>query len=331
MASIRLRNGKWQARVKRDGVTAEKSFLNRKDADRWARLTEADIERGTYAAERAELPKLDPGPQTLAELLERYSVEVAGHHRSETTRINLETLRRTIGSVKLSELNAQGVARWRDERLKVVQGASVVRELNTLSSVLNHARKEWCYTIANPVADIKRPSSGQRRTRRLAVGEEARLLAHLAPQYARIAQFALETAMRRGEILAMLWRDVDVSARVALLPITKNGEARRVPLSGKALELLAAQRVAQAGEGVRDINGRVFPVHYISLDKAWRRACSRAAIPEMHFHDLRHEAISRLFERGLNVMEVAAISGHKTLAMLHRYTHLRAEELARKL
>ena len=317
--------------MKREGVTVEKSFLHRRDAEKWARLTEADIERGAFKPKPTPAMKPHGHVETMADLLRRYAAEVADQHRSPTTLVNLETLKRTIGDTALNELNAQVIARWRDNRLKNVQGASVVRELNTLSAVLNHARKEWCYPIVNPVADIKRPSSGKRRERRLKQGEETCLLGMLAPQYARIAQFALETAMRRSEILSLVWRDVDTVGRVALLPMTKNGEARRVPLSGKALDVLNDQREAQAVEKVREIDGRVFPVHHIALDKAWRGACTRGAIEGLHFHDLRHEAISRLFERGLNVMEVAAISGHKTLAMLHRYTHLRAEDLARKL
>lgn len=206
-----------------------------------------------------------------------------------------------------------------------MQGASVVRELRTLSAVLIHARKEWCVTVANPVADIKQPAQGTKRERRLAPSEESRLLAELAPQYRHVVRFALETAMRRGEVLALHWEHVDLTKRVALLPITKNGEARRVPLSTGALAVLR-----EAGQ-VRALDGRVFPIPAQSLAHAWGAACARAAIDDLHFHDLRHEAVSRLFERGLSMMEVASISGHKTLSMLQRYTHLRAEDLAAKM
>jgi integrase len=330
MASIRQRNDKWQARVKREGVIVEKTFLSRRDAEKWARLTEVDIERGTFDPKPRQPAQAAPRPpETLADLLQRYAIEVAAQHRSFTTLVNLNTLKRTLGGIVLADLNSQAVARWRDERLKAVQGASVARELNTLSAVLNHARKEWCYPITNPVGDIKRPAQGGRRDRRITPDEEARLLVELAPHYARVGRFALETAMRRGEILSLVWRNADTGGRVALLPMTKNGEARRVPLSLAALAVLREQREAQGD--VLDIGGRVFPIHPLSLDRAWRKACARAGLEGLHFHDLRHEAVSRLFERGLNVMEVAAISGHKTLAMLHRYTHLRAEDLAKKL
>jgi integrase len=134
--------------------------------------------------------------------------------------------------------------------------------------------------------------------------------------------------MRRGEILALVWSNVNLEAQVAVLPQTKNGELRRVPLSKDAVAVLKEQRLTTT---IQSITGKVFDVSQISLDKAWRRACKKAGIEELRFHDLRHEAISRLFEMGLNPMEVSTISGHKTLQMLKRYTHLRAEDLAKKL
>ena len=130
--------------------------------------------------------------------------------------------------------------------------------------------------------------------------------------------------MRRGENLSLTWQYVHLDKRFVHLPDTKNGDSRDVPLSPLALELLR--------ELPRNIRGGVvFPLHYEALKSAWRRACARASITNLRFHDLRHEATSRFFEKGLNVMEVAAITGHKDLRMLQRYTHLRAEDLALKL
>jgi integrase len=325
MASIRNRGGKWQARVKRGAILAEKSFINKRDAGRWARLTEAEIDRGEYQPpiERTA----EPAPQTLTDLLTRYDKEVATLHRSATTKFNIEILKRTLGQTPLHKLNAQAIARWRDDRLTEVKAPTVTRGLNTLSSILNHARKEWCIAIANPIPDIKRPGQSQPRTRRLGEGEEARLLAVLEPRFALVVRFALATAMRQGEILSLTWRNIDFNGRVALLPMTKNGESRRVPLSSAAIQVVEEVRQAP----VMPISGVVFEINRITLDKTWRRACRAAKSVDLHFHDLRREAISRLFERGLNPMEVAGISGHKTLAMLQRYTHLRAEDLARKL
>lgn len=325
MATVRRRGGKWQARVKRCGVAVDKSFINRKDAERWARVTEADIEAGRYVPPAKEPPK---APESLADLFARYRDEVAQRHRSRTTLFNLDALADKLGGVLLADLDAQVVARWRDDRIKEVKAASVVRELNTLSAVLNVARREWCYIdLVNVVEAIKRPAQGQGRTRRLAPGEEAAILAELAPHYQRIVRFALSTAMRRGEILGLQWKHVDTGERVAVLPLTKNGEARRVPLSPEALAVLREQ----AAEKTQTIDGRVFALPAITLDSAWRRACARAGVEDLHFHDLRREAVTRLLERGFSVAEAAAVSGHKTWGMLRRYTALKAEDLARKL
>ena len=140
-----------------------------------------------------------------------------------------------------------------------------------------------------------------------------------------VVLFAIEKGMRRGEILSLTWENVHLVKRYVLLPDAKNGDSRDGPLSPQALELL--------GSLPRNIRSdqKVFPLHYEALKSAWRRACSRAGIIDLRFHDLRHEATSRFFEKGLNVMEVAAITGHKDLRMLQRYTHLRAEDLALKL
>ena len=121
------------------------------------------------------------------------------------------------------------------------------------------------------------------------------------------------------------WENVYFGKRFVHLPDTKNGDSRDVPLSPMALELLR-----DLPRNIRS-DQVVFPLHFEALKSAWRRACCRAGISDLRFHDLRHEATSRFFEKGLNVMEVAAITGHKDLRMLQRYTHLRAEDLALKL
>jgi integrase len=127
--------------------------------------------------------------------------------------------------------------------------------------------------------------------------------------------------MRLGELLALEWRNVDLDRQIAYLPHTKNGESRSVPLSTAAVEVLRWWP--------RSVSGKVFPQwsRPDSFENAWRRAVERAELPDLHFHDLRHEAASRLFERGLNPMQVAAITGHKSMQMLKRYTHLRAVDL----
>lgn len=165
------------------------------------------------------------------------------------------------------------------------------------------------------------PSGGKGRERRLLPGEETKLFAACAASRASmlapVVRFALETAMRMGEILSLEWRYVDLVQRVATLPDTKTGDARQVPLSTAAIAAISSLPRHFK-------NGRVFWTwsRADSLENTWRRAVKSAGIIDLRFHDLRHEAVSRLFELGLNPMEVSAISGHKTLQMLKRYTHL---------
>ena len=138
-----------------------------------------------------------------------------------------------------------------------------------------------------------------------------------------VVELALETAMRRGELLALQWKHVDLERRVAYLPMTKNGLARSVPLSTRAAGVLSSLP--------RHSSGVVFPISPAAFQQAFVRACTTAKVVDLHFHDLRHEATSRLFELGLNTMEVASVTGHETLQMLRRYTHLNPEVLATKL
>ena len=233
--------------------------------------------------------------------------------------------------MSLSELIPHHITKFREDRLKEVSAGTVLKDLGLLSAVINTGRTEWGLENAlrtNPVSLISKPKAPRPRDRRLEAGELEKLLAACHspnPWFRPVVLFAIETGMRRGEILSLCWENVHLGKRYVHLPDTKNGDSRDVPLSPQALELLR--------DLPRNIRGdqAVFPLHFEALKSSWRRACSRAGISDLRFHDLRHEATSRFFEKGLNVMEVAAITGHKDLRMLQRYTHLRAEDLARKL
>lgn len=145
-----------------------------------------------------------------------------------------------------------------------------------------------------------------------------------APKFAAVIRWALATAMRRSEIATMRWEHVNIQQRSAYLPETKNGTARTVPLSREAAAIIKSLP--------RRLDGLVFGISANAISLAWKRTVAAAGIDGLHFHDLRHEAISRLFERtDLDAMEIARISGHRTLAMLSRYTHLRAHHLADRL
>ena len=290
---------------------------------------------------------------TLFKLLERYAIDVAPTKRgAETEKIRLRTLMRDdLAKYKLSALSPLILADWRDRRLSAgAAGSTVNRELNIISAIMNWARRELMIEVENPVAAIRRPPQGQARERRLEGDEEQRLLESLDdhsgekgredgkkyrqgsrnPWLKPIIQFAIETAMRRGELLSLTWENVDTKRQIALLPLTKNGEARTVPLSSRAVAVL--EGLPRDKDGVRPLQvGAVFPVTANALKLGFERAVKRAGLEDFHFHDLRHEATSRLAERLPNLIELAAVTGHKDLRMLKRYYHPRAEDLAKKL
>ena len=186
----------------------------------------------------------------------------------------------------------------------------------------------------NPVSEISMPKLDNARTRRLEVGEEERLLETNNQKLRRIIILALETGMRRGEILNVKKSHIDFNKSVLLIPTTKTDQPRTIPLSTDAVTVLREQLRASHSE-----SGGVIPLHEPTvfdykprgLSGEFLKLCRRKGIHDLHFHDLRHEATSRLFEKGLNPVEVATITGHKDTRMLMRYTHLRAEDLVGRL
>jgi len=178
-----------------------------------------------------------------------------------------------------------------------------------------------------PAKLISKPKAPKARERRLRDEELERLILAsgecLNPLVEPLILLALKTAMRLGELLRMERGHIDERSRTLLIPITKNGDPRTISLTPTALALLQTL--------VADEKGRLIPTSASAVKQAWRRLVKRAGIVDRHFHDLRHEAISRLFERGLTMPEVALISGHRDPRMLFRYTHLKAEEVAKRL
>lgn len=326
MASIRQRGGKWQARVIRLGHAPQsKTFTKRQDAERWARAVEADIERGVPVQPLAS-PAL-----SLGELLGRYLAEVVpGFKGAGEDTIRIKAIQRArLCQVSLSFLTPAHIASFRDERLRQVSAGTVIRELAYLSSAINHARREWGLAVANPVALVRKPTAPRGRDRVLTDEERQRLLDALRPEGRRtgwmlpLVELALATGMRRGELLALRWEDIDISRRVAFLADTKNGESRRVPLSSAAVAVFQGLGLAAVGP--------VFPVTHHAVAAAFKKATVRALIPDVRFHDLRHTAITAMSRKLPNVIELASVTGHKSLKMLQRYYHPSAEELARKL
>jgi integrase len=323
MASFRFRNNRWQARVQRkEQKDLAKSFLNKPDAEKWARSIEIEIDRGTYI-------NTDYAQKTLfKEILQKYLDDVAPRMRSADNQIIRvrKLMKHPIAEVNMAHLSPKHMADYRDERLKVIKPNTVIRELAILSSVINHARREWGLSVINPVTMIKKPSSTQGRDRILNDEELGRLfieLEKISPWYKPLAEFAIETAMRRGELMSLLWANVNFEKCVAFLPLTKNGDSRYIPLSIKAIRILKLLP--------RDIDGRVFPLNKGTISVLFLRAARRAKVEDIHFHDLRHMALTKLSVKFTNILELASISGHRELKMLQRYVHIKAEDLVQKL
>jgi integrase len=329
MATFRKRGPyQWQAQVRKKGHPQQtKTFDTRAAAAAWARAIEVEMDKGVFVS-RAEAEST-----TLKELLERYLAEVTPQKKGaapEATRIRA-LLRHPLAQRIVATIRGVDIARYRDERLKQVSPATAKRGLVILGHLFEVARKEWGIHVHNPVRDIKLPPNNRPRDRRLQAGEdgeEARLLKACRearnPFLLPVVRLALETAMRQSELLRLRWEHIDLTRRIAHLPDTKNGDSRTVPLSTTAVNVLRSLP--------RSLHGQVFPGHTPeAIKRSYIRAVRRAGLEDLHFHDLRHEATTRLFEKGLNIMEVASITGHKDLRMLRRYTHLKAEDLARKL
>lgn len=285
---------------------------------------------------------------TLDTLLKKYEEEVTPTKKGKRTELfRIKKLRRfRISKLPVQLVDRTSLQDFIREGTKEGWTSNTIRKyLMLISAVFTTAVKRWGYDFTNPIRSIEVPGNGAARTRRLEGGEYDRLLVSVKRCRNRylpaLFVLAVETAARRGELLKLDWKDVDLKASTAVLRDTKNGEDRVIPLSSLARQTLKALP--------RAISGPIFPleIHQVrsGFDAARARArrlyveeCTKAGkdpdsnyLTGLRFHDLRREATSRLFEHGFDIMEAASVTGHKTLSMLKRYTHLRAEDLARKL
>ena len=334
MATIRKRNGRYHVQIRRKGFPPITGTFSRLTvARKWIASIEADIENKTY------IDYSEAETTTLNDLLDRYESEILPSNKGR----NVEhyrngTLRQHLGHYCLSDLSLTAIRGYRDTRLKTLSPPSLKPELVILSRILKLARLDWGITLphGNPVPQLSLPKTDHARTRRLETGEEKRLLQGLeqGSELDHIIQLALETGIRRGEILSLRKEDIDLVNSTLLIRLTKNGEPRTIPLSSVARNVLRAQLSASqwVTEGVIRLHKpSLFSYTPRGLSGAFLRLCRRLGIDDLHFHDLRHEATSRFFEKGLNPVEVATITGHKDTRMLMRYIHLRAEDLVERL
>ena len=323
MATITQReSGRWQAKVRRQGQSPlSRTFKTKIDAEAWARKFESEQERGVWR------DSTEAEATTLTECLERYTREHVPRLRDPAReRSHVAAIGATpLAKLAMARLRSADVARQRDVWAAAGHApATIVRRLAVLSRVFNVARREWgMESIASPVEAVTKPTVSNARDRRVSQDEiEAICTATGSSELAAFIRLAVETAMRRGELCAMLWEHIELKARTAHLPHTKNGHARTVPLSTRAVDVL---RVLP-----RRLDGRVFGLRPDSVTQAFARATVRAGIEDVRIHDLRHEATSRLAER-LQAHELAKVTGHRDMRMVLRYYHPRAEDLAKKL
>ncbi len=329
MASFIARKGPgggraWQAHIRRRGYpTQVRTFDTKVEAEAWATTIESEIARGVFAS-HAEAENT-----TLDEALDRYSREISVRKKGHDAELSVMAAWRqsALVSRSLATVRSQDLAKIRDAWLREIAPATVRNRFALLSHLFTVARREWgMASLGNPAHDVRLPHTANARDRRLVKDEQARLLTAAQAyggEISSIITWAIETAMCRSEIAGMRWEHLDWKDRVLLIPETKNGTPRQVPLSTVALQVLD-------GLPCR-LDGRVWNMRPDSISQAFERVCKAAGIEGLTFHDLRHEATSRLFEKGLNPMEVAAITGHKTLQMLKRYTHLKAKDLVGRL
>ena len=327
MASIRMRDGKYQVNIRRKGYpTVTRTFTSRRAAKSWSKTTEIQMERGEF----------NPHSNiTVDELIKKYEKEIVPQFKGSSPALyRCRTLRRMLGKYRVAEITPATLASYRDERLQTIQPNSLRREFSLLSAAINTAVIDWSISIpSNPVQFVRVPKFDDRRDRRLEDGEEERLLDTAPPQYQRYIVLALETAMRRSELLRMRKSHIDFGKRTLLIPVTKNGKSRTIPLSTRAIKAIRGQLQIFSDPNVIPIehDSLIFTFSLRMFRRTFDRIRDKLNMKDWKPHDMRHEATSRLFEKGFSIVEVASITGHEDLKMLKRYTHLRAEDLVKRL
>lgn len=321
MASIFRRDDSWRATIRIVGHPSEsRSFATRVEARQWAQEREAELRAGKGSKASAA---------ALGDALKRYAREVSPLRKGarwERLRINA-MLRMPVAAIRLGKLDTPAIAQWRDDRLSEVAPGTVYREMNLLSSVLEIARREWHWIRDNPMRDVRRPKQPPARRRRITQDEIDRVcmaLGYVWPakpentsqRVALAFLFAIETAMRAGEILSLRPATIHLEQRYVDLPKTKNGDARQVPLSSKAVEIL---RIVGPGFGIEPA----------LRDALFRKAKAKVGT-DLRFHDSRAEAIWRMSKK-LDVLQLARVIGHRDVRSLMFYYNESASDIAKRL
>ncbi|KVD51746.1 integrase [Burkholderia ubonensis] len=357
MAYISQRGEYWRAEVRRRGYKpVYRTFDTKQQAQKWARQFEGEMDAGSFV-DRSEAERT-----TSADALKRYRKEIVPekrHPNQEERRID-RWLDNSLAYRTLANLRGVDFAKYRDERRTAGRAENTIRlKLQVIRHLFEIARKEWGMEgLPNPLDNIRKPSGSKARDRRLRPGEFDKLKALLSasrnPWVAPAFELAIETSLRQGALFSLRWQWVDLNARVIRFPVEARGADNKgvpaaLPLSLRAANILRhlaaiaegdATRLDRATYGPpdvrRDLSGPVFATSANAVICVWKRTIKTAGkhdteLTTLRWHDLRHEATSRLFEKGLHPMEVASITGHRSMQMLKRYTHLNPEDLCRKL
>jgi integrase len=329
MASITKQKSGWRAQVYVRGVRDSTTVSTKAEAQSWAAARETELRRMVETGVNTD--------KTMQDAFDRYATEVSAHKKTsaaEQRRIlalanhEVGKLGR-LGSLRLCAVTPEVLGAWRDSRLKVVSGSTIVRDMNLLSHVFSTARREWRWIATSPTTDTRRPGVSKARDRRISDAEAAQICealgfdggpARTKMQAVAVAfLFAIETAMRAGEICNLL--PGDIIGRTAILRDTKNGTSRAVALSTRARELI----------GLLPESAYLFGLSSSSLDALFRKARdNRTTIEGLTFHDTRHEAITRL-ARKLDVLDLARMVGHRDIKQLMTYYNASAEDIAGRL
>ncbi len=330
MANIENRKGKWRVKIRRKGFPlTTKTFDTKQEALDWSKVHESEMIRGVF------IPKEEKETTTLCKALDRYSEEITPLKKGksqESYRIKFWK-EQDLAQRTLSSLQGSDFAKWRDNRLKEVEPATVLKELAIISHLYSVCQKDWGMDLVNPIKDIRKPKVSNSRERRFEDKEEGKLFEELNKSRSKVIkpliELALETAMRQGELITTLWKFVDIKKSTLHIPDTKNGTSRNVPLSINAKKVLSD--LLPKDKEIKEIeNVRVFDISKKGVHACFTASCKKAGILDFTFHDLRHEATSRLAEK-LQMHELMKMTGHKTTSQLARYYHPKTEDLARKL
>lgn len=344
MATIsKQKSGSWRVQIRRKGRSVSENFVRYEDAKRWAVDAERQIDRGDSPTS-SRVGKL----KTFGDLIDLHIADMSevGKAPRRSKDATLRMLKRALGKRNMGEIDRDRLVRFGRER--AAQGAGPMTlsiDIGMIKLVLSHAAAVHGLPVRVEPVDLARIAlkrlglvgKGNERNRRPTDEELDRLITHfdgnerqLAPM-ARIIKFAVATAMRQEEIFRVTWSDLNHRTKMLTIrdrkdPRQKKGNDQRIPLlavSGyDALALVEEQRVLRAND-----DDRIFPYNHKSAGTAFTRAVRDLEIQDLHFHDLRHEGTSRLFEAGYRIEQVALVTGHKDWKMLRRYTHLRPESL----